>query len=681
MSLSQLRLAAVLTLTAALGSAACADSGSTSGGSSSSGSGGQGTGGGSGNDDDGDGYDASVDCDDQDPDVHPGAEEICNGKDDNCVDGIDENGLDTYYLDQDGDGYGVDDAGTNTEGCGLPDGYSLEAGDCDDGNPDVNPGATEIVGNGVDDDCVGGDTPCATGVIECDDTLMLVCDDNGQWAEQVDCAPDTCWPGLGCVVCEPGASTCNGNVAHTCLADGSGYADTECDPVMGSDCDPGNGLCTGPCSPQALSYSYIGCDFYPTVTLQYDSYNTAPKDEFAVAVSNTTNTAANVTITRGGNPITSTSVAANSLQVIYLPWVNALTKGSGPSTVVAGGAYRLRTDQPVTVYQYNPIDSTTTNDASLLFPANAWRDSYVVASWPHWGSLPGFYAVVAKDDNTQVTLTPSATGGSVQAGAGVAANGTGTVNLNAGDVLEVMTASGGDVTGTQVTADKPIQVFGGHKCTNVPSNITACDHLEESMFPVATLELEYVVAPPIQIPADTQEKAQIVRVIATEPNTSITFDPDLGLNQVLTNAGDFIHLDMNIDRFVVTGDHKILVAQYMVGQSAGFGTSDPAMVLAVSPVQWRDNYLLHAPVSWSANYVDIIALTGTQVDVDGTNVATWWPIGSTAYSVGHVQLSSVGGGNHTITSNQAVSVSVYGVQSAGSYWYPGGLDLRNVVTQ
>lgn len=43
-------------------------------------------------DQDGDGFDASVDCDDQDPDIHPNATESCNGVDDDCDGKVDEAG-------------------------------------------------------------------------------------------------------------------------------------------------------------------------------------------------------------------------------------------------------------------------------------------------------------------------------------------------------------------------------------------------------------------------------------------------------------------------------------------------------------------------------------------------------------------------------------------------------------
>ncbi|MCY1056281.1 IgGFc-binding protein [Nannocystis sp. SCPEA4] len=517
-----------------------------------------------------------------------------------------------------------------------------------------------------------GEPACPADTIVCDGDTAQVCDGAGGFKSEEAC-PSVCVPGLGCAECVPGDSQCQGLDLAVCNDAGTGFEVTEtCDELQGLTCDAPSGACVGACA--GLGPSYIGCDYFPTVLQQLDLYNGAPKDIFAVAVANTANEAASVTITRGPDQVAQFTVAPTSVQVVDLPWIDSLTKGSGPSVLIKNSAYRLRSTRPVTVYQYNPLAATTTNDASLLLPVNTWTGNYLVASWPAWGGLVGFYAVVAREDGTTVTLLPSATGGTVLAGGGVAANGTGVVAMNAGDVLEVMTGSA-DLTGTIVQADKPVQVFGGHECTYVPLDVGACDHLEESMFPLETLATEYVVVPPVQVPNDSLDKAQVVRVVASEPGTTLTFSPDQPVNKFLAAAGDFVELTTTTAKFVVTADKKILVAQYMVGQSGGYGTSDPAMLLAVNPLQWRDNYLFHASTTWLANYVDIIAPLNAAVSVDGVAVGGWQPIGASQYQVAHVKLSNAGDGSHTITGDVGVGIGVYGVQDYGSYWYPGGLDL------
>ncbi len=132
---------------------------------------------------------------------------------------------------------------------------------------------------------------------------------------------------------------------------------------------------------------------------------------------------------------------------------------------------------------------------------------------------------------------------------------------------------------------------------------------------------------------------------------------------------------MTQNAFKVSSDKKIMVAQYMVGQSANFGTSDPAMLLTVPTEQYRTDYLFYAATSWQANFVDIIAPKGASVKVDGVNVANWKGIGNSGFDIAHVQLANNGNGTHTVSGDQKVGISVYGLQSYGSYWYPGGLDL------
>ncbi len=106
---------------------------------------------------------ASGDCDDEDEDRSPAEPEVCDKADQDCDGDADEGVLSTYYLDEDGDGYGT--SSTTTEGCSLPTGYAEASGDCNDDNECVRPGVIEYCSNGVDDNCNGATDgfPCCSG--------------------------------------------------------------------------------------------------------------------------------------------------------------------------------------------------------------------------------------------------------------------------------------------------------------------------------------------------------------------------------------------------------------------------------------------------------------------------------------------------------------------------------------
>lgn len=105
------------------------------------------------------------DCDDTDNSVYPGATEICDGKDNDCANGIDD-GLTfvNYYVDADNDTYGI---GAPQSLCSNPGaGYSIQNGDCNDANASMYPGATEILNNGIDENCDGTDNYVGINEIE-----------------------------------------------------------------------------------------------------------------------------------------------------------------------------------------------------------------------------------------------------------------------------------------------------------------------------------------------------------------------------------------------------------------------------------------------------------------------------------------------------------------------------------
>ncbi len=105
---------------------------------------------------------AQRDCDDGDPSIHPCADEICDGLDQDCDGLLDELfPTESWYPDRDGDGYGGSDG--EIQACFPPAGHIAEGGDCDDGDPEAHPGADETWYDGVDADCDGASDYDADG--------------------------------------------------------------------------------------------------------------------------------------------------------------------------------------------------------------------------------------------------------------------------------------------------------------------------------------------------------------------------------------------------------------------------------------------------------------------------------------------------------------------------------------
>jgi hypothetical protein len=471
------------------------------------------------------------------------------------------------------------------------------------------------------------------------------------------------------------------------------------------------------CAEAAANKSYIGCDYWPTVVANpvWSIF------DFAVVVSNPGTNSATVTVTGPNSTNQTVTVAPGALQKIYLPWVSTL-KGADASqcgistSLVASlsqtaGAYHLVSSVPVLVYQFNALEykpaggpagkdwSTCpgtvqkcgkmpigcfsyTNDASLLLPSTALTGNYRVLT--DYGG--GYVAITATQDGTTVKVKTSLTG-QVLSGTGIPTLGggsIGTFSMNAGDVLELVGSykSGVDLTGSQVQADKPVQVIGGVPCFSNPANAT-CDHIEESVMPAETLGQHYVVTMPTgplgNVPGAT------VRMVGNVDGTGLTYQPAVAGAPPSLNAGQVVEFDATTD-FVVSGSHEFLVGTVMKsgqvvdpGASKGMQEGDPSLSAAVAVEQYRVKYVFLAPDDYDINYADAVAPMSASLMLDGANVtATPTRVGTTGYGVFRIHLTSGNSGAHTLTSDQPIGLQVLGYGLYTSYQYPGGLDLLSI---
>ncbi len=169
------------------------------------------------------------DCDDGDDTIYPFAEELPDDSIDQDCDGLDAA---LCFYDGDNDGYGWSGTSVELDGDCEDDPWdALVSGDCNDALATIHPGAQEVVGNGLDEDCSGADTVACFADGDGDEwgagsalSILGTCDLPGVAALGGDCddeAPSvhpTALELLGDGIDQD----CSGTDAVTCFYDGDG---------------------------------------------------------------------------------------------------------------------------------------------------------------------------------------------------------------------------------------------------------------------------------------------------------------------------------------------------------------------------------------------------------------------------------------------------------------------------
>jgi hypothetical protein len=371
-------------------------------------------------------------------------------------------------------------------------------------------------------------------------------------------------------------------------------------------------------------------------------------------------------------------VTPGQVTVVNLPVNAQLTTIDG---IEAKGIH-VTAENEVTVYGLNRASATT--DAYLGLPTDILGLEYLALGFGNVNIVNGTeFAVAATADNTTVTITPSVTTGARTAGTPY------NIVLNQGQVYQLRDTNPApdDLSGTIITSDKKIAVFGGHECANIPDgNTLACDHVVEALPPTETWGKSFVT-----IPLATRENGDTFRFLASVNGTHLTVN---GTVVATLNRGQF-HQQIINGPATITSDQPILVAQYSNGctfdSSCGPTDGDPFMMLIPPFEQFLGQYTVSTPDAqgnpspqFPANFVNVVApntALGT-ITIDGTAIndipasnKTILAIGSSGFTGAQISLSQ---GSHTLSGSLPFGAFLYGFGFFDSYGYPGGLSLAPV---
>ncbi len=544
---------------------------------------------------------------------------------------------------------------------------------------------------------------CTPGeVLSCaDDHSLFRCKQDGTGYAQEACASgQTCLQGqCGDQVCVPQSNHCaDANTIEVCNADGSAYENQQACPPN-TVCE--QGACKTPCDLGGKGPSYIGCEYYSLDLDQYHDPSTNPKPDevpHAVVISNPGNAMATITFESRATGVTfnipDPTVPPGTSKAFTMPRLDV--DGTG----ITRRSIHIMSSMPVIAHQFNPLNNENvySNDASLLLPVSTLGKEYYVLDHPTQ-KLPcmpqfcpesqhAYVTIVATEPGTtHVRITPKA---QIKAGGGVdkilANSAPGTphnpaLELGYGEVLnleaEADSPSGpNDLSGSHIFADKNIAVFAGHEEAVISSQTGAsgnccADHLEQQLFPVKTLGMDYVAT----FSPGRGTKKDEWKIVAGEDNVTLTTNPPQpSANNVTLNRGEFVDF-FSDQSFEIHATGKIMVGQFLVSQEqTSEVVGDPAFILDVPTAQYRDNYHLLTPTGYSKDYVTITRPAGAQVKLDGTAVADaqFTSVGAGNWEVAAVQLQP---GVHVLDGAQPFGIAAYGFDNAVSYGYPGGLNL------
>ena len=443
---------------------------------------------------------------------------------------------------------------------------------------------------------------------------------------------------------------------------------------------------------------------------------------------------------REGFPYTAT-ISYGEVHTVDLPVGIALSYGPGsPASIERAKTIRVRTqnDKLITVQGFN--DDVRTSDGFIAISCDAIRqpvfneyEYFVLAAdqFPSPEDPPkkSLFIVIPCDDDTTVTVEPSqliTVGQLADLGPNRFRAGPGTAHsflsfsANAGQ--SVMIGHKDDLTGTIVRGSKPLIVFSGHQCGEIPYNRTACDHMVEQIPPGMAYGQTFFLTPLGGRVSGDQFRVGTLRHNTQVTVTCVTSATDTPTRLALEgngrmNRGQYVKFmtpgnynnrpDYKPSYCCLDSSQPVIVAQYSTGYNVDkallrknefstYEAGDPFMSLIPPIHQFMNNHTVKSvdgvPGPFPYRYINLAIATDffmnsttdrSRIKINGTSVVPY--DGYIPFYCSNGRICGYGAqvevpkGTHTIYHEQpqvGLYASYYAYQQQNSNAFPLGFELE-----
>jgi len=275
-----------------------------------------------------------------------------------------------------------------------------------------------------------------------------------------------------------------------------------------------------------------------------------------------------------------------------------------------------------------------------------------------------------------------------------------TYTLDAGETLQF--TQGQELTGSPIESDKPIGLFAGHPCVNVPTGEPYCDHAEQQIPPVQALGHEYIAVTYRQ--RGTSPENPPWRIIGAVDGTKLWYSSPVGGPSTI-NSGQVVEFPTGTPFSVKSqdGDHPFLLIGTMTGAtdvmpSDGYGDAD--VVRSVPTDQYLSRYVFFTdPTYPETNLVVTRKRTNgaySDVTLDCAGTLGGWQTIDADHEFTRVDLvrhdfqpqGKCDNGRHEMSSDAPFGLTVWGWGTPEtssytgyvSYGYPAGEDVQTLTT-